>query len=263
MFEETEIIRNSLKNTSKSIITLEEAWLKESLITDKLDKDYFKPIQLNDKQQSLNIPTIEFQKIVCNKLPSLPSDPLHTSMNPYLVLSFKDSTIQTHSLPGVLSGNQIEWIPSNDSTFTIESFFSVDDILSVELWNQYTIHESLMIAKTNGKIISPSILESLKHANESKNSITLQLFDINNESTQIDGIITLHFHIKNNLCHHIETPTVSNDQKQNTSSQLNRDNMIDSYLKLREVKLYANIPQQKVCIIIIISFFFVSLLYLH
>jgi hypothetical protein len=231
LLEEIEKLHSLLLESTKSITSLHQVFQESNQITDQMNLDSFNPL---DFSSTSHLPILILQKLSCQKLP-LPSATPLSSMNPYIVISLRDGSIQTGPLTGAPYGATIEWVPNQLSQ--INANFSIDDTITVEIWNQFTLHESHLVARAEGKVIPTEHANDWQNGKDCDCEIELHFVDENLQA--LDGSVTLSCKLKNNLYRHSErmasTPAAIGSSPPQ-SQQLNEEQVVE-YLKSREIHI--------------------------
>jgi hypothetical protein len=254
LLEEIEKLHSLLLESTKTITSLHQVFQESSQVTDQMSNlASFNPLDLSVSSSS-NLPALILQKLTCHQLP-LPSITPLSSMNPYIVISLRDGAIQTGPLAGARSGATIEWIPSelqlSQTTNRINSNFSLDDTITVEIWNQFTLHEAHLVARAEGKLFpaASSLASDWENGKDCESEIELGFVD--EHSQALDGTVTLFCKLKHNLFHHsaATTAAASGGERGGGEAAVDAtplqkqpltDEQVEEYLKSREISLATN-----------------------
>jgi hypothetical protein len=239
--EETEMIGSLIIKSTKTIASLQTAFLESSHTTiTHLDGKYFKTLQFSPTETSSNLPILTIHKISCAALPPS-TDPL-SSISPYIVVSLGDCSAQTPPIRDTRSGGPLEWTSSNQNLQLVTNI-STDDLITVEIWDQFALHEAHLLAKGTGRIISTEHAASdWRLGNDCDSEITLQLFD--DKANPLNQTITLVGSLKNNLYHHPNPSAQSVELETNPKTELINEEEIKKYLNSLENSLVTLDVQQ-------------------
>lgn len=219
--EESDKLRTLYSESSNTIQSLHQAYLETNQMNDRVKMKYFTSVD-----GIPTLPILSINKLTCQNLP-LPSINEAHSTSPYIVISLRDGGTQTDQLIGAKPGATIEWIPANPVSVT--SCILVDDLISVELWNQYTIHEAHLVARAQGRIVPLEQISTWNEGHDCECEISLTFVD--DKSNPLKGSVTLNYTLKNNL-YSCATTCTSNA----ATSQPIPNPMMD-YVKTRELAL--------------------------
>jgi hypothetical protein len=236
LLAETDKIRSLILKSTKTISTLEKAFLDISHATsDQLDGKYFNTLELSAAADaSSNLPVLTIQKIYCPSVSLLSPDPL-SSISPYIVVSLGDQCAQTGPIVETRSGGPLEWKPSNQILQLVTSI-STEDLVTVEIWNQFSLHEAHLIATATGKLISTEVAaRDWQTGNDCDSEITLRLFD--DKANPLDQTITLVGHLKNNLYRRPSSPGPYSGLGANPHFEQGDEEEMSKYLKSLEVSI--------------------------
>lgn len=190
--KETDKLQTFFSESRKTIYSLHQAYLESNQVTDSMNMKYFSALDISTA--SSNLPTVCIRKFTCQHFPS-PSVDGMSYMNPYIAISLKDGGTQTGPIVGAKPGATIEWAPVNE--MCVRSCISPGDLISVEVWNQYTHYEAHLVAKAQGRVVPQEHEAAWREGNDCECEILLSFVDEN--SNRLEGTVTLTYNLKNNL----------------------------------------------------------------